>query len=98
MTITFDYGAEAELFDHGGNHGGMAESSSGKVRSFRRRRLGYRRFVRAADAIRFAIEEMTPQLLRSACLQVDEERFGNEGIRELYESADYPLDRPALPS
>lgn len=94
MSITFDYGAEAELFDHGG----MAESSSSKVRNFRRRHLGYRRFDRAADAIRFAIEEMTPHLLRSACLQVDEERFDSEGIRQLYESVDYPLDRPALPS
>jgi hypothetical protein len=94
MTITFDYGAEAELFDHGG----PAESSSSKGRRFRRQHLGYRRFARAADAIRFAIEDMAPQLLRSACLEVDEERFDSGGIRRLYESTDYPLDRPATPS
>jgi len=94
MSITFDYGAEAELFDHGG----AAELSSGKGRNFRRRQLGYHRFARAADAIRFAIEEMTPHLLRSAYLQVDEERFDSGAIRRLYESAEYPLDRSATPS
>lgn len=94
MTITFDYGAEAELFDRGST----ADLSSSKGRNFRRQHLGYRRFARAADAIRFAIEEMTPQLLQSACLEVDEERFDSRGIRSLYESVDYPLDRPASPS
>lgn len=94
MTITFDYTAGAELFDSGS----PAEPSSGKGRRYRRHPLGYRRFARAADAIRFAIEEMTPQLLRSACLQVEEERFDSQGIRRLYESTDYPLDRPASAS
>lgn len=93
MTVMFDYGAEAELFDHGSG----AELSSSKGRNFRRRHLEYRRFARAADALRFAIEEMAPQRLRSACLQVDEERFDSRAIRRLYESADYPLDRPASP-
>jgi len=91
MTVTFNYGAEAELFDCGST----VEVLSGKGRNFRRQPLGYRRFARAADAIRFAIEEMAPQLLRSACLQVDEERFDSRAIRRLYESTDYPLDRPA---
>ena len=91
MSITFDYGAEAELFDHGG----PAESSSSKSRRFRRQHLGYRRFARAADAIRFAIEDMAPQLLRSACLQVEEERFDSQGIRRLYESDAYPNVRAA---
>src|ERR1700692_4264734 len=94
MTITFDYAADAELFDYGST----AELFSNKGRKFRRQPLGYRRFARAADAIRFAIEEMAPQLLQSACLQVDEERFDSQGIRRLYESTDYPLDRPAAPS
>jgi hypothetical protein len=91
MSITFDYTADAELFDSGS----PAESSAGKGRRFRRQPLGYRRFARAADAIRFAIEEMAPQLLRSACLQVEEERFDSQGIRRLYESDEYPLDRAA---
>jgi hypothetical protein len=94
MTIAFDYGAGAELFDYGN----VAELFSSKGRKFTRQPLGYRRFARAADAIRFAIEDMAPQLLPSACLEVDEERFDSQGIRRLYESADYPLDRSVVPS
>jgi hypothetical protein len=92
MTIAFDYGAGAELFDYGS----AADSFSGKGRNFKRRpALGYRRFARAAEAIRFAIEEMPPQLLQSACLEVDEERFDSQDIRRLYDSTDYPFDRAA---
>jgi hypothetical protein len=86
VTQTFDYGNEAELFDC--SSGG--ELNSNNKRRFGRRPLGYRRFARAADAIRFAIEEMPPQLLVSACLEVDEVRFDGAGIRRLYESDAYP--------
>jgi hypothetical protein len=94
MTVTFDYGNGAELFDYST----AAELYSNKGRKFRRQPLGYRRFIRAADAIRFAIEEMPPQLLQSACLEVDEVRFDGEAIRRLYESTEYPLVRPAVAS
>jgi len=75
---SFDYNALAELFP-------------AKVRTGRR--LHYRRFDTAAEAIRFAIEELPAPLLAGAYLQVEDERFGSEGIRELYESAAYPLER-----
>ena len=92
MTHAFDYGNEAELFDY--STAGEFNSSN-KRRAFRRRPLGYRRFARAADAIRFAIEEMPPQLLVTACLEVDEVRYDGAGIRRLYESDGYPNVRPA---
>jgi hypothetical protein len=81
MTATaFDYGTQAELFPT-------------RVRKSKPRPLGYKRFARAADAIRFAIEELPADLLVGAYLEVDEARFNYQGIRQLYESADYPLPR-----
>jgi hypothetical protein len=80
-----DYAAEAELFPTRGRRT--------KPRSF-----AYRRFARAADAIRFAIEELPPALLNGAYLEVDEQRFDGEGIQRLYASEDYPLARSKAPS
>ena len=80
--VGFDYRAEAELFPN-------------RNRRPRRHPIGYRRFTHAADAIRFAIEELPPEFLRGALLEVDEERYDGDGIRGLYESMDYPLVRRA---
>jgi hypothetical protein len=77
--VSFDYSAEAELFPL-------------KSRKFKRG-VGYRRFTSAAEAVRFAIEELHPDLLRGASLEVLEERFDRDGIRRLYDSDAYPLVR-----
>jgi hypothetical protein len=76
----FDYGAEAELF-------------AGAARPSRRQPVGYRRFASAAEALRFAIEELSPGALASAALEVGDERFDSRGMRQLYEAAGYPLVR-----
>jgi len=87
----FDYSTVAELFPT------RSEAQLFPSRSRRRRRqpVGYGRFARAADAIRFAIEELPPELLPDARLEVDEEIFDRDGIRRLYESDQYPLARRA---
>jgi hypothetical protein len=77
----FDYDGAAELFTARSN------------KQFRPHSVGYRRFGRAVDAIRFAIEELPADLLSGAYLEVDEERFDRHGIRHLYESREYPLQR-----
>jgi hypothetical protein len=64
----------------------------------RRQPLGYKRVAQAADAIRFAMEEVPRECLAGAFLEVDGERYGGEDIRRLYESAEYPLARRAAHS
>lgn len=74
----FDYAAAAELF---------------ALQRRLRRRSGYKRFKQAAEAIRFAIEELPRECLSGAFLEVDEQRYGCDDIRRLYDSAKYPLAR-----
>ena len=78
--VEFDYCVPAELFPT-------------RNRKYRHQPLRYRRFARAAEAIRFAIEELPPDLLLGAFLEVDGERYGGREIRRLYESPDYLLPR-----
>jgi hypothetical protein len=87
----FDYRIVAELFPAGS----PAESLPPGRRRFRRQPVGYGRFARAADAIRFAIEELPPELLRNVGLEVNAEIFDGGGIRRLYDSNEYPLVRRA---
>jgi hypothetical protein len=88
----FDYGTVAELFPTRTE----AELFPSKHRRPRREPIGYGRFARAADAIRFAIEELPVALRAAVCLEVDEEIFDHDGIRRLYESNEYPLTRRAM--
>jgi hypothetical protein len=79
----FDYDKPAELFPL-------------RFRAAGRQTYGYMRFDRAADAIRFAMEHLSSKLLVGAFLQVDEARIDGQGIRHLYDSAEYPLVRGTM--
>lgn len=76
----FDYDAAAELF-----------LTRKRVR--RREPFGYKRFAEAAQAIRFAVEDVPPEHLLGAFLEVDEQRYNSADIHRLYDSAEYPLAR-----
>lgn len=61
-----------------------------------RARWRYKRFDTAAEAIRFAVEDITQLALFGVNLEVDEARFGAKEIRHLYEHPAYPLMRAVM--
>jgi molybdate transport system regulatory protein len=69
--IAFDYSSPAELY--------LSRS--------RGRHTDYRRFATAAEAIRYAFEELRTRRSRSAWMQVGDELFNKNEINRLY----YPL-------
>jgi len=77
--MAFDYAAPAELF--------LAKRTKSG-------RQNYRRFATAAEAIRYAIEDLRTPKAFGALLQVCDERFNSTEVQRLYEADDYPLRTP----
>ncbi|HEX2842682.1 hypothetical protein [Hyphomicrobium sp.] len=77
----FDYNAPAELFPS-------------KRTGSRFAKVSYKRFDAAAAAIQYAMEELEPDRLAGAVLEVAEERYDDAAIKSLYVSDLYPLDKP----
>jgi Arc/MetJ-type ribon-helix-helix transcriptional regulator len=63
------------------------------TRGSRGRATEYRRFPSAAEAIRFAIEELPAQLLIGVVMEVGDDRFDHKALRALYDHDVYPLAR-----
>ncbi|WP_037377281.1 hypothetical protein [Sinorhizobium americanum] len=79
---TFDYSAGAGLYP---------------CKTVRRTsRLRYKRFESAAEALRFAIEDMPVAMLRGSVLEIDEVRYDGQQMRRLYEADAYPLPRRGM--
>jgi hypothetical protein len=55
--------------------------------------LTYQRFDTAAEAIRFAIEDLPSAAFMGCMLEANGERFGAKELRALYASPRYPLQR-----
>lgn len=79
VLTALDYDAPAELFSC------RSKNRHGQFK--------YRRFDTAAEAIRFAVEDVPAPALLGAYLEVNEARFGLHEIHCLYEDAAYPLKR-----
>jgi len=75
----FNYSAAAELFP--------------SRRYAKTARDQYRRFRTAAEAIQYIVEDVPASWLNGSLLEVDERRYDGAGIRALYESDAYPLER-----
>tara|TARA_R110002124_G_scaffold133942_6_gene296485 strand:- start:3196 stop:3444 length:249 start_codon:yes stop_codon:yes gene_type:complete len=77
--MTFNYNAAAELFP--------------SRRVAKSQQTQYRRFAKAAEAIRFCMEELPEAGLGGTILEVRGGRFDGQAIKALYEAEDYPLPR-----
>ena len=75
----FDYNAPAELF--------LAKPAKGS-------RTKYRRFATAAEALRYAVEDLRTPRAFGVWLEVGDERFNSTEIQRLYEAADFPFRQP----
>ena len=78
----FDFTAPAELFP----------SRNRKIAN----KVRYRRFDNAADAIRYAVEELPEPLLLGAYIEIRETRLGHKDIRALYDCESYPLPKAVV--
>lgn len=75
----FDFKATAELYP----------SRSRRARG----PFTYKRFNTAAEALRFAMEQMPSGALLGATLEVEEARYTEAEMRVLYDSPAFPLKR-----
>jgi hypothetical protein len=56
--------------------------------------MKYSRFATAAEAIRYAVEDLPALRSLGAWMQIEDERFNSDEIQRLYEDSDYPLRKP----
>ena len=77
QSMAFDYNSPAELF----------------LSKRTQRHTKYRRFATAAEAIRYAVEDLRTPKAFGAWLEVGDARFDSSEIQRLYEADDYPLPK-----
>jgi hypothetical protein len=77
---TFDYASPAEIY-------------ASKGRGASKRPMSYRRFDTSAEAIRYAVEVLAPDMQFGTVMETGDDRFVAADIRRLYEAPGYPLQR-----
>ena len=82
MNSAFDFNQAAELYPGRGSQAARHER--------------YMRFPSAAEAIRYAVEDMNRDRLKHTSMEVEDERIEGEAILRLYKSSHYPLSRARL--
>lgn len=70
-----------------------SEAAYSSAATFKPRNSRYIRFPTAADAIRYAIEDLPSSALRSLSMESGDDRHQGEAIRALYDAPDFPLER-----
>lgn len=75
----FDYGARAELYP--------------SRRYAKSAHQQYKRFMTAAEALQYIMEDVPRSWLVGSFLEVAEKRYDGPAIKALYEAAGYPLSR-----
>ena len=75
------------------NYDNPGEFYSRKTQGPRPRGLSYHRFDIVAEAIRFAMEDLSSAALGGCMLEANGERFGAKELRALYASPRFPLRR-----
>jgi hypothetical protein len=78
-----DYRMEASLY--------FSKRAGAKQKS-----LAFRHFGHAADAIRYAVEDLSPQIFNSCSLEVNGLYYFGRQIRPLYDSDAFPLQRRSI--
>jgi hypothetical protein len=79
------------------NYDAPAEFYGWRGQGMRRGVVSYRRFSTAAEAIRFAIEDVSSAALGGCALEANGKRIQGREILKLYTSSKFPLQR-AYPS
>lgn len=80
----FNLAAPADLFTFA-RRGGHARIKS------------YRRFATGAEAIKFAVEDQSSDVLKHSIVESDDDRLEAAQIAELYDDAEFPLPRRLSP-
>lgn len=79
---SFNYNSSAELYP--------------SRRFAKSQQTQYRRFSRAAEAVRYIVEDMPGTWLTGSVLEVDEKRYEGAAIRALYDAPGFPLQRQPI--